>query len=401
MVAYKEYLVLSRSHDSGQRGQAANMAASAFISHEGPADEHAALYAAVMGFLDDASVKVRASLAYGLLRSPQAPRPVILALLHDAPIIARAVAQYSPVLLDVDLLGCLMTQDVLMERAIASRDKLSLVLVQALFAKASAPVVLGLLSRPDVQISQEMFERASDLAQDEPEIRGALLDRDDLPGNIRLALIDQVKEALLNLRIVKGAVPPRRLARIMRDAHDAAMTSIGESEATGGQTGFVRELIESEKISTRLMLHALINGQVQFFSMCVSQLASVPHSKVMSILEKGSRPALKALFDRSGLGDASSDLLVSLVGLARSANLADDVSARYFVVTVLIEELIIEHDGAIPEVLREAFSYLNEQNIALARCAARGVMTSFASDVAPEKILPLQQSTGRELRSAA
>src|SRR3712207_4336377 len=103
MVAYQQFVELTQSGDSASRGQAARLAATAYLSHRGPEDEKAALHAALLRFLDDASVKVRAALAYGLLHAPNAPRPIMLALLRDAPVISRAVAQYSPVLLDADL----------------------------------------------------------------------------------------------------------------------------------------------------------------------------------------------------------------------------------------------------------------------------------------------------------
>src|SRR6185312_13941027 len=114
MVAYHDFVALSQSGDSEARGQAAHLAAQAYLMHAGPADEHAALYAALIGFLDDPSVKVRAALAYGLLHSNEAPRPIMLALLHDSAIIARAVIQYSPVLIDADLIGLIKTLDLSM-----------------------------------------------------------------------------------------------------------------------------------------------------------------------------------------------------------------------------------------------------------------------------------------------
>jgi hypothetical protein len=79
---------------------------------------------------------------------------------------------------------------------------------------------------------------------------------------------------------------------------------------------------------------------------------------------------------------------------ARSADLADDVTARHFVVTALTEELIIEHGGVIPPELEEAFSYLSEQNVLLARRAARGVMPAFGGEslmrlpAPPEQTMP-------------
>jgi len=401
MIAYKDYLALCDSTNSAERGQAAHFAASAFIAHKGPADENAALYAAVMGFLDDASVKVRASLAYGLLHSAKAPRPVMLALLHDAPIIARAVAQYSPILLDVDLIGCLTTPNPVMERAIASRENLGNGVAKLLLARGSAQIILQLLARQDIAVDLSTFRQLAAWAEKSPQLRGALLERDDLPGGVRFTLVDQVKQALGALRIVKGAVAPRRLVRIMRDAQDTAMTSIGELEVENGQTNFLSDLISDGRISARLLLHALICGRVQFFAACLGLLTGMPRGKVISILEKGGRPALMALFERGGLGDVSGQLLSSLVGHARTANLADDISARYFVVTVLIEELIIEFEGAIPEELQESFAYLNEQNITLARCSARGVLASFAQAAPSELALPISHSDGRSLKVAA
>src|SRR6218665_356398 len=125
MVAYQDFVALSQSHDSEERGQAAHLAAMAYLNHFGPADEHAALYAALIGFLDDPSVKVRAALAYGLLHTREAPRPILLALLQDAAVISRAVAQYSPALIDVDLIGIIRGADPALLLAVAMRDVLS------------------------------------------------------------------------------------------------------------------------------------------------------------------------------------------------------------------------------------------------------------------------------------
>jgi hypothetical protein len=128
------------------------------------------------------------------------------------------------------------------------------------------------------------------------------------------------------------------------------------------------------------MLHALINGHVMFFADCVMQLSEVPRDKVFTLLEGGSRAALNALLARCGLKEGMRNLVARLVFLARDADLADDVAARHFVVTVLTEELIVEHDGVIPPELEEAFNYLSNQNVGLARGAARGVMSAFAGD---------------------
>jgi len=389
MVAYQDFVALSQSGDSEARGQAAHLAAQAYLRHTGPADEHAALYAALIGFLDDPSVRVRAALAYGLLHAFEAPRPILLALLQDSEVISRAVAQYSPALIDADLIGLVRKAGTVMLMAVALREHISPRVAQALIDRNERAVTLKLVARPDVAIPTALLDALA-LGQGigDAELRGLLIDRDDLPASSRLFLVEAAVEHLRRARIVKGAIAAPRLERVLRDAMDSALTVIGETEAQADATPFAAELVESEKLSARVMLHAVVNGHVLFFADCLATLAATPRDKVFSLLESGSRPALNALLVRCGLSQGVCNLIARLIFHARAADLADDITARHFVVTALTEELIVEHDGVIPPELEDAFAYLSEQNVVLARRAARGVMSAFAGDVAGDRAMP-------------
>lgn len=390
MVAYQDFVALCRSGDSEERGQAAHLAARAYLGHTGPADEHAALYAALIGFLDDSSVKVRAALAYGLLHAVEAPRPVLLALLQDSAVISRAVAQYSPALIDADLIGLVRVADLAMLMAVAMRERIGARVAEALVARGERAVTLKLLRRSDVPVPAELLSAlAADLGVADAEVRRALLARRDLPATARLELVEAAAAALKDARIVKGAMAPVRLTRVMRDAMDTALTTIGEREAGAGRAHYLRDLVGRERISTRVMLHAIVNGHVLFFAGCVAELCETPREKAFTLLETGSRPALNAMLARCGFKASLRNLLARLIFHARAADLADDVAARHFVVTALTEELIIEHGGAIPPELEEAFTYLSEQNVTLARRAARGVMSAFAGDTQSERTMPV------------
>lgn len=391
MVAYQDFVALCQSSDSEDRGRAAHLAAMAYLNHTGPADEHAALYAALIGFLDDPSVKVRAALAYGLLHAPEAPRPILLALLQDSAIICRAVVQYSPALIDADLIGLVRTAEPPMLLAVTMREHISQRLAEAIVARGRRTITLRLLRRDDVPFSAETLTAlAADIGSTDAQIRGALLSRHELPATARLQLVQVVAEALRAARIVKGAVSPRRLERLLRDTTDTAMTAIGEREAaSGGRAPYAAALIEEQRVNARVMLHAIVNGHVLFLAECLSELAETPREKVFTLLENGNRPALNALLARCGLAEAVRNMIVRLIFHARAADLADDVAARHFVVTAMTEELIVEHDGVIPPELEEAFAYLSEQNVALARRAARGVMSSFAGDVHGSSLMPV------------
>jgi uncharacterized protein (DUF2336 family) len=211
---------------------------------------------------------------------------------------------------------------------------------------------------------------------DDPQIRGALLARQDLPAQGRLVLIRAVVEGLKNCRVVKGSLTSSRITKILRDSLDTAVSTIGE--ASDGDTRYVDELAVSDNLNTRTLLHALVNGRVLFFSDCIGHLAGVKTDKVFSVLNSGGRATVTALFARAGLATSVAGLMARFIQHARTTDLSDDVSARHYVVTALTEELLAEYANDIPLELEEAFSYLSEQNIALARQAARGVVHGFA-----------------------
>jgi uncharacterized protein (DUF2336 family) len=381
MVAYQDFVALSQSGDSEERGQAAHLAVQAYLAHLGPADEHAALYAALIGFLDDPSVRVRAALAYGLLHATEAPRPILLALLQDSEIISRAVAQYSPGLIDADLVGLVRKAGEVMLTAVALRERISARVAEALIGRGIRSVTLRVVPREDVPVPPALLEMlAAGEGTTDAELRGALLCRKDLPAAARLTLVEAAVGALRGARMVAGAVTAPRLDRLLRDSMDTALTAIGEIEAQADAKPFAEELVATEKLSARVMLHAVVNGHVLFFADCLAALSQVPRDKIFSLLETGSRPALNALLARCGLGAAVRNLIARLIFHARAADLADDATARHFVVTALTEELIVEHEGIIPPELEDAFAYLSEQNVILARRAARGVMSAFAGD---------------------
>ncbi len=399
MVAYQQFVALCQSPDSEERAQAAHMVAAAYITHDGPADEAGALYAAMIGFLEDASLKVRAALAYGLLRAGNAPRIIMLTLAGDAPVIARAVVQYCPVLLDVDLVATINSADSATIRAVAARQTLSPKLVKALIGLDQDDIVELLLERCDLTMSGKLLAMIADKYAGDEKIRAALLARQDLPAITRLHLMEIVKENLLTAETSKETIAPRQLERLLSDALDEAITRLGEQEEMARRSEYAEKLCSGQRVNTRILLKALINGRVMFFARCISLLAEMPLTKVFSLLERGGRTTLNAMFAKCAMAPALRNLVARLVIYARTCDLTKDPLARHLVVTALIKELIKEHDGQIPDELEEAFCYLDEQNIALARGAARGVMPGFALQPPkndglalqpdPEQLLPL------------
>lgn len=391
MVAYADYAKLQDSPDSDQRGRAARIAAQAYLTHEGSESEHAALYASLLGFLDDPSVRVRAALAYELLHSPKAPRPIMFALAQDAPIIARAVAQYSPVLLEADLLALLRSGDPQMRLTIINRANLTARLAEALVGCEDRAIDRAIAQRRDVPVSAGDLVTLAGRWVDDAEMRGLMLEREDLPKAARYLLTEKVVGALAEIRMVRGSIQAKRLQRLLQESMDLATTRLVEEELAEGGQQLIETLVDADRLSTRLIIHSLVTGRVVFFSAAMSLLSEMPANKVLAVLGDGRRHAVNAVFARCGFAPALRNVLGHLVIAAREVDLSEDVAARHAVVAGLIEELIAEYDGDIPAELRPAFNYLNEQNVALARVAARGVMANFLEQAPADHLMgPVQ-----------
>ncbi|MEX0860898.1 MAG: DUF2336 domain-containing protein, partial [Cucumibacter sp.] len=331
----------------------------------------------------DPSVRVRAALAYELLHSKDAPRPIMFALAQDAAIIARAVVQYSPVLLEADLLTLVRTAGTELRLTAIDRDNVSEALARALIESADRAIDRAIVLRPDIAVSADDLVTLADRWCEDIEMRALLLDRADLPPVARYLLVEKTVAALAQVRIVRGSIESKRLDRLMRDAMDQATTRLAEEELAEGGQQLVEALVDAGRVSTRLVLHSLVTGRVVFFAATVALLSEMPAGKVLSILGDGRRAALSAVFARCGFAEGLRNVLARLVAEARETDLSEDIAARHAVVAGLIEEMISDHEGDIPAELRGAFAYLNEQNVALARHAARGMMANFIEQ-APE-----------------
>ncbi len=401
MLGFQEYHDLSQSAHAEERGRAARIAARAFLEHDGPADEQAALYAAVLSFLDDSSVKVRAALAFELLRAENAPRPVMFALAQDEPIIAAAVAQFSPVLLESDLMSIMGAGEQSVIRAIVSRPTLGAVLIKQLIELCNREIDLALICGECHDLDGDSLIVLADRWCDDARMRGALLDREDLPVAARFLLVERVADDLSAMRIVKGSIHKKRLNRLMRDSVDKLATGLVSGTPTGEHLDYVEALFASNRLTPRLLIHSLVNGRTLFFATAISVLTELAVEKTSALLQSGTRRAMHALFVRCGFEQGLSNLMVRLVLAAREHHLEEDVAARHFVVSQMISALIDEFDGQIPEGLETVFAYLNEQNVALAREAARGVMASFVAESDENKMLPDAQLRDSQLALTA
>src|SRR5262245_41927112 len=99
----RDFQQWQRKASAADRAAAITALARDYLYSERPAQERAAVEGALIRALDDASPLVRTALAQALAFSELAPPPVILALAADQAEVSSWVLEYSPLLVDADL----------------------------------------------------------------------------------------------------------------------------------------------------------------------------------------------------------------------------------------------------------------------------------------------------------
>ena len=354
MLPYDEYLTLSHSFNDEDRARTAHLTALCFLDHQGPADERQALYEAMVAFLSDPADVVRAALAYGLIGSPEAPRPILLVLLRDAPPIARAVAQCAVALTEGDLLLAIADGNEHLCAAIARRPHLSRRLVSALLAGGRPDVFLVLAARADVVLAAETLEAlARHALAGSDALRLALLGRADLPADVRMTLLSKsvTPEAA---PLTPEALPPSPTAPEAGSLATPAPAA-PQPKSVGGV----------------YLLRLLIEGDMGSFAARLAGAACLPSGRTESLLRSAVPQVLRGLFDRCGIEPVLLDTLVTGVLHARSVDFGADPACRRLVAAALINDLTAEHGLAMPSELRIIVDYLERQVQQLTRTETR------------------------------
>src|SRR5262245_30855336 len=159
MMMAREFLRWQRTTSATDRAEAIAALARDYLHGDWPADEHADAEALLIVALDDPSPVVRASLAQALAFSEFAPPAVILALASDQPEVASWVLEYSPLLLDADLVDMVATGGPTTQATIARRAPLPCAVAAAIAEVASAEACLILVENVDATIAPLSLER--------------------------------------------------------------------------------------------------------------------------------------------------------------------------------------------------------------------------------------------------
>ena len=297
----RQFLLWVRTAPAAERGEATAALARAYLYSDLGPDDRAAAEGALIMQLDDPSPLVRAELARALAFSEQAPPSVILGLAADQPEVSSWVLEYSPLLLDADLVDAVATGGAEAQIAIANRADLPCAVSAAVAEVGSAEACLVLIENAQAEIVALSLDRIVARFGHLAAIREAMLVRDDVPAPTRQALVAKLSETLAGFVAARAWLEQDRAERVAKEACEKATVTIAAVSPDGEIRPLIRHLRETGQLNAGLILRALLSGNVEMFEEALAELSGMPLPRVNALVHDKGSAAFHALFHKAGL----------------------------------------------------------------------------------------------------
>jgi len=373
----ENFLRWSRNASVSDRTSAAGELVRVYFSVKLSEEELSDIDAAMTILLDDSAVEVRASLADALSRSEKAPAHIVMALASDIEPIATVVAARSPVILDSELVDMVAVRGEPMQVAIASRPFLSRAVSAAIGEVGTTEACRTLVRNPGARVPRFSLDRIVTRHGDQPELRLALLERHDLPLDVREALLGRLAEALRELIVAHGWTTPERAAIVTQDARECATIAAAFESPAENMPALVEQLLEADALTPAFLIRAVAAGQTLLFETALAALARMPRERVTALIASGRPSNLRALLQKANLPKKTFPVFAAAVDVIRKGDMAPGEAGDYRRATHLIDAIVARYQTRQDRELDQILMLLRR----LAREAKRTAAREFAGQL--------------------
>lgn len=349
----RHFLTWVRTAPAAERAEATRALARAWLFSELSPDDRLAAEGALLTLLDDPSSSVRRAMADVFADRADAPAEIVRVLAGDQFAVAAPLLEYSPLLVDADLVDLVATGAVPVQCAIARRLILPAPVAAAVAEVGCGQACLALIQNPHAEIVPFSMNRLAERFGSVAAIREALLERPDLPASARLALAERLSETLISLVTARQWLSTDRAEQLAKEARERSAVDI----ATGAQgrdlAALVQQLRASRQLTPGLLLRSLLLGHLDLLHEAFVQLTQLPSPRVATILHEGAGAAVRALLSRAGFPASIQTAFAAAIATAQEVGFADTREALVRLRRRMVERVLTacEHDPATSEAL--------------------------------------------------
>jgi uncharacterized protein (DUF2336 family) len=177
--------------------------------------------------------------------------------------------------------------------------------VTAIAGRGCPASVAALLDNPACRPRPSDYRRMYERFVDEPDIVERLLERPDLPPELRILHARQAAARVESLLATRGWMAPGDAEAFLAEAEEAAILRILETSEPRHLDRLMAFLSTKDMLHASLILRAACRGRMAVVEQALSWLSSVPRKRVHALMVGQGSVALKAVFGAAGLPTAS------------------------------------------------------------------------------------------------
>lgn len=377
----ERFLAWLETASEAHRCEAAFALAKLWLEPEMDECDRDAAEASMTLLLDDACTDVRRALAEAFAGIETAPRHLILSLVGDEPDLSENILMRSPVFVDGELVEFVKAGVSGQQAAIARRDGVPPIVCEALATDGDEASCLLMLENPGARIEPAALHTLAARHGANTAIRHMLLQFDGLLPKTRLLLIDKLGDALREEMAETPGLSPVRVSQMIADHAERAVIAYAAHADEQDLPDIALALIESERMTTALLLRAICMGNIALFANAIAVLCEVPPRRVEAAMEAGRRSAFRALYVKAGLPDVAFDVFACAVDAWRKV-LAETEATDSSRLTWLVTREVLSSYRGTPGVTVDGLLVLLRR---LAAEAARMNARNHASRISLEQ----------------
>src|SRR5438132_8271833 len=271
----RQFISWIRTAPAGERAEATRALARAWLISDLTEDDRIAAEGALLMLLDDPSALVRQAMAEVFCRSTDAPAAIVQALSLDQPSVALPVLEFSPLLIDADLVDIVATGNDEMQCAIARRVSLPASVCAAIAEVGSAAAALELIENAYAELAPFSWDRIVERHGHLAAIRESMLVLEGLPSATRMSLVAKLSDTLAQFVVAKNWLSADRAGRLANEAPERSTVNIAARSRGEAMQGLVRHLRATGQLTAGLILRALLSGNIEMFDADITELSEL------------------------------------------------------------------------------------------------------------------------------
>lgn len=301
----------------------------------------------------DPVADVRRELANGLKPVGELNADILFTVVADDDAIALPFLAECAGLDPWRMLAILQVGDISRQLVIVARPDLPPEAVSHIATRSSLVVVAAMLDNAGCHIPGSDYRRLYVRFRDEPEIVERLLQRPDLPLEVRILQAKRASGRIQKLVMERGWVAANDAESIIADVEETTVLKLLEHASAEELDRLVPFLGKREMLNAALVMRACCRGQMAVVERAMAWLSSMSLRHVHGLIEGSSRIPLKAMFSASGLPKSTYPMVRASIDIWREARAAGEAVQPEQFSRRVVEALLTRYDDIVaPEKIR-------------------------------------------------